>query len=189
MNAMTVLGQGLTAAYNHEDALSVQEAELSILRRLGASGLFFAAQTNLANTYHALGRNEEALRIRRDVYSGRLKLFGEEHRDTLTAASNYGTSFRLLNRFEEAKALFRKTMPVARRVLGESDQLTLKMRWVYAMALYLDSGATLDDLREAVTTLEDTVRVARRVLGAAHPLTAGIEVDLKGSRAELRELK
>jgi len=188
MNAMTVLGQGLFAASRHEDALSVQEAEFSILRRLGASGLFFAAQSNLANTYHALGRNEEALRIRRDVYSGRLKLFGEEHRDTLTAASNYGTSFRLLNRFEEAKALFRKTMPVAQRVLGESDQLTLKMRWVYAMALYLD-GATLDDLCEAVNMLEATERTARRVLGGAHPLTAGIEVDLRGSRAELRELK
>jgi len=117
-----------------------------------------------------------------------LKLFGEEHRDTLTAASNYGTSFRLLNRFEEAKALFRKTMPVAQRVLGESDQLTLKMRWVYAMALYLD-GATLDDLCEAVNMLEATERTARRVLGGAHPLTAGIEVDLRGSRAELRELK
>ena len=79
-------------------------------------------------------------------------------------------------------------MPLARRILGEGNQLTLKMRWVYAMALYLD-GATLDDLREAVNMLEATERTARRVLGGAHPLTAGIEVDLKGSRAELRELK
>ena len=94
----------------------------------------------------------------------------------------------MLNRFEEAKLLLRNSMPVARRVLGEGDQLTLKMRWVYAMANYLD-GATVDDLREAVNMLEATERTARRVLGGAHPLTAGIEVDLKGSRAELRELK
>ena len=52
------------------------------------------------------------------------------------------------------------------------------MRWNYAR--------TLDDLREAVNTLEDTGRIARRVLGGAHPLTEGIEEELRGSRAILR---
>ena len=94
----------------------------------------------------------------------------------------------MLNRFKEAKLVLRNSMPLARRILGEGNQLTLKMRWVYAMALYLD-GATLDDLCEAVNMLEATERTARRVLGGAHPLTAGIEVDLRGSRAELRELQ
>ena len=47
------------------------------------------------------------------------------------------------------------------------------------VALYLDTGATLDDLREAVTTLEDTERTARRVLGGAHPLTKSIELALR----------
>ena len=60
------------------------------------------------------------------------------------------------------------------------------MRWNYADALYLDAGATLDDLREAVTTLEDTERVARQVLGAAHPTTGDIEDELRKSRAALR---
>ena len=87
-------------------------------------------------------------------------------------------SFMTLKRFEEAKSLLRKTMPVARRVLGESHDLTLRMRWSYAGALYEDNGATLDDLREAVTTLEDTARIARRVLGGAHPLTNIIERNL-----------
>ena len=56
----------------------------------------------------------------------------------------------------------------------------------YARALYFDTGATLDDLREAVTTLEETERTARRVLGGTHPLTEGIEVDLQNARAKLR---
>ena len=34
--AMRLLGNGLSAAGHHEDALSVQEAELSMERRLGA---------------------------------------------------------------------------------------------------------------------------------------------------------
>ena len=62
----------------------------------------------------------------------------------------------------------------------------LRMRWTYGTALYLDDGASLDDLREAVTTLEDTVRIARRVLGGAHPITSSIEAALRQSRAALR---
>ena len=49
-----------------------------------------------------------------------------------------------------------KMVPVAQRVLGESDEITLKMRAMYAGALCNADGATLDDIREAVTTLEDT---------------------------------
>ena len=88
-----------------------------------------------------------------------------------------------LRRFEEARSLFRKTTPVARRVLGDSDALTMRMKLGYVMSLYRDPGATLDDLREAVTTLEDSQRIARRVFGGAHPLTMGIEGGLQEARA------
>ena len=60
------------------------------------------------------------------------------------------------------------------------------MRAVYAKSLYEDDSATLDDLREALTTLEETGRVARRVLGGTHPLTEGIENELRKARAALR---
>jgi len=78
-------------------------------------------------------------------------------------------------------------MPVARRALGEDNDLTLRMRWYYALALYEDTRATLDDLREAVTTLEDTERIARRVLGGAHPVALEIGLCLQESRGALRE--
>ena len=77
-------------------------------------------------------------------------------------------------------------VPLARRVLGDPDALTLQIRSNYATALFLDSAATLDDVREAVTTLEDTERTARRVLGGAHPLTEEIEGDLRDAQAALR---
>ena len=79
-----------------------------------------------------------------------------------------------------------KTMPVARRVLGDSHDYTLTMRKVYAETLYKAGGATRDDLREAVTTLEKTARTARRVFGGAHPLVASIERRLPEARAVLR---
>ncbi len=71
---------------------------------------------------------------------------------------------------------------MARRVLGESDELTLKMRWNYALSLYTDPAATLDDGREAVETLEEVERTARRVLGGEHPFTVEIELHLRTSR-------
>ena len=160
------------------------EAGLAMKRRLGASEEeILGAQTNLATTYDALGRHEEALRLRRDVYSGHVRLHGEEHSQTILNANNIVLSLLNLQRFEEVKALLRKTLPVTRRVLGENHESTLKARWVYAAALRLDPGATLDDFREAVTTLEDATRIARRVLGPSHPFVEMIERRLRNARA------
>ena len=77
-------------------------------------------------------------------------------------------------------------MIVARRILGKSHDLTLRIRWNHAKALYRDPAATLDDVREAVTTMDDTERIARRVFGGAHPITKGIGFHLGESRAVLR---
>ena len=109
-----------------------------------------------------------------------------QDRSTLSGANNYALSLVNLQRFKEAKALLRKAMPVARRVLGDRDRLTLKMRKMYGEALCRDNGPTLDDLREGVTTLEDVERTTRRVFGGAHPLTRSIEGDLRDARAALR---
>ena len=114
-----------------------------------------------------------------------MKLNGEEHEDTLTAANNYALGLVQLVRIEEAKSLLRKMIPVARDVLGKNHDLTLKMRWIYTGALCRD-GATLDDLSEAATTLEELERTSRRVFGGSHPFTVDIEASLKTARAALR---
>ena len=98
------------------------------------------------------------------------------------AANNYANGLLTLQRYAEAKALMRKTIPLARRVLGESDTLNFKMRKICATALYEDPAATRGDLREATTTLEDLERTTRRVLGGAHPLVLAIERNLDESR-------
>jgi len=181
-----VLGNGLSLVDRHEESLSVREAELSMDRRVGApEESILATQGNLAVTYHELGRSEQALRLKRDVYSGTLKLYGKEHKDTLTEAYNYACSLLKVGRFEEARSVLRENILVGRRVLGEGDDLTLSMRANYALALHVDDSATIDDLREAVTTLEDTERTARRVLGGQHPTTDRIEQSLRRARAVL----
>ena len=111
---------------------------------------------------------------------------GEDDAATLCEASNLAFALASLGRFDEAKALLRRMMPVARRAVGSSHITTLRTRFIYAAALYEDPAATLDDLREAVTTLEDTIRIARRVLGGVHPTTEGIEQDSRDARIALR---
>ena len=186
--AISVLGAGLQQANFYEDAVSVQEAEVSTLRRFGDSVAgFLVAQGNLANSYSALGRFEQALPLQRDVYLRTLKLSGNQHEETLRAALNYVVSLVNLERFDEAKTLYREIIPIARRVLGESHEITLHSRTSYAQALYSDPDATLDDDREAVTMLEDAGRTARRVLGGAHPNMAKIERSLQQAREILHE--
>ena len=148
-----------------------------------------SAQSNLAITYRAVGRDEQALRLRREVYSGYLKLLGEEHPKTLTVANNYAHCLLELRHFEEAKPLLRKTIPAARRVLRDSNDLTIMMRSIYANSLSGDPAATLHDLREALNMLGELERTSRRVLGGAHPLTLAIERDLRDARAALAARK
>ena len=139
---MSVLGNGLTAAGHDEDSLTVQEARLSLMRRLEDSeGNILIVQTCLANSLMRLGRNEQASNMLRDIYSARVRLNGEEHRDTIIAALNYASSLGCLRRVEEVKSLLRKTIPAARRVLGENNEITLRVKLTYVTALGLDTGA------------------------------------------------
>ena len=101
--------------------------------------------------------------LRRDVYSGWLKLKGEEHKNTLIGGST--RRFPFLYSASKKPRPMRKTIPLARRVLGESDD-TLKM-WNFAMALYPRHARRSPRGRE---TLEDTGRRAR---AGGHPTTAG----------------
>ena len=115
-----------------------------------------------------------------------MKLKGEDDAATLCEASNLAFALvASLVRFDEAKALLRRMIPVARRAVGSSHITTIRMRCHYARALYEDPAATLDDLREAVTTLEDVERTTRRVLGGAHPIVAQVEDCLHKARAAL----
>ena len=139
------------------------------LRRIGApERRLLSVRINLSITYEQLG--QDVVLLKRELYAESLRLNGEEHKVTLHTAINYANSLLSLRRFEEARPLLRKMVPVARRVLGEGDTLTLDMSINYAAALNNDPDATLDDVREAVTTLEEIEPTARRVLGGVHLL-------------------
>ena len=96
---------------------------------------------------------------------------------TLRAANNYAMSLIDLKRFEEAKRLLRKMTPVARRVLGAENKITLSMHEDLSRAT-LDGESSAEDKREALRTLEDSLRVMRRVLGTQHPETQRVQRSL-----------
>ena len=54
--------------------------------------LFSSRRAIYGAPYHAFGRRDEALILRREVYSGFLKLLGEETQFNPTSANNYGES-------------------------------------------------------------------------------------------------
>ena len=138
-------------------------------------------QGNLAITYNELGRHEEALSLRRDVYFGRLKLSGKEHEETIREASNYAINLLDLRRFKEAKSLLCKWAPVAQRVFGAEHWRTLSLREDLARAT-LAGDSSSKEKRKALQMLEDTVAVMRRVLGPAHPDTLHAQNNLEGYR-------
>jgi hypothetical protein len=188
VSAIRLLGNALFDAGDHEDALLARQAELSLMKRVGAPGdHMLAAQTRVGYSYNALGRNEEALPLQRDVYSARLTLQGEEHQETIWSAGYLANSLYRTRRFDEGKALLRKVIPVARRVLGKSNIDVFRLRWSYGCFLCRAPGATPDDIREAVATLEETYRTVERVFGAEHAYTKEMNPhELHVAQADLR---
>ena len=142
-------------------------------------------QGNIANTYRSLGRLEEALSIRRDVYSGVLKLYGKEHRETIREANNYAVALLSLQRHAEGKPILYKAIPNARRTLGAEHDLTLNLRKIYGQCLYEDPSASRGDVAEAIEIFEDVQRRARRVFGPGHPNWEALPRDLMAAREKL----
>ena len=65
----------------------------------------------------------------------------------------------------------------------------VRMGWNYALALYRDNGATLDDLHEAVSTLESVARLWTRIFGEAHPETPKVQGALEVAREKLADAR
>ena len=83
-----------------------------------------------------------------------------------------------MQRFEEAKRVLRKVIPVAQRVLGTQNELTLSLREDLSRAT-LDGESSAEEKRQALRMLEDVAGVRRRVLGPAHPETLFTQTELE----------
>ena len=158
--AMGQLGNGLSEASHHEDALSVREAELSMVRRIGASEQTCSSRRTILRSRikRSDGLKRPAHAARRILRMFGEELHGEEHESTLidsqpttpVALIELEEIFDADDETELCCCALRERMPVARRVLG---------------------GFGTD---------------ARRCWAVRHPLTTEIEQTLQKIRAALR---
>ena len=59
------------------------------------------------------------------------------HRAKFIFTPRHAGSLKRLGQFKEARSLLRKTLPVARRVLGDTHEYVLRTRSLHAEAFYL----------------------------------------------------
>ena len=189
MNAMAQLANGLSETQQHEVALSVREAELSTLRRLGQTEeQINNSKANLAFSYECLGRHEEALVLRRELYAWGVT-FKLPTDEIIIYASNLAVSLKDNKCFEEARCFLRERIAEGfHRTLGVDHLQVMKMRAYYAQALSDDDRPSRDDLVEAIGIYEDLSSQTRRVLGGSHPFTGATQQNLLHVRWKLARL-
>ncbi len=65
---------------------------------------------NLANAYAALGRNDEALALRKEAFERRRAKLGADDPDTLVSMSNLAESYAALGRYADAVKLHEEAL-------------------------------------------------------------------------------
>ena len=140
---------------------------------------------NIACCYGELGREEDALELRRQIYARSVVLSSVIPVHVMfIRVLNLSVSLRFAGRFTEAKSLLREQIPEARRALNANHESVTRLRWNYATCL-CDDAASRDDLVEAVTLLEELSRTTQRIYGTSHPLATDIRTTLGGAREML----
>ena len=143
-------------------------------------------QSNLASTLMELGRLDEAVRMLKEVYASRVRLFGHDE-DSLLSALSLSIALVRAGNASESMTLSRPLLPVARRVLGADNDMCLRLAHVYVHAVMECATPSRDELIFAEKLLENTARRFRRVFGTAHPSTPRAESDLFHLRRRLAE--
>ena len=194
-NAFNQLATSLARAGRSAEALSLFEEFLVVTRRAVESDFLpelavIDCETNMGSCLHELGRSDEALALRKKVYSRTVTLLGTKHPNTLMDANNLaGSLIASKDHIAEGVRFCREQVPLAESVLGPADETTLMLRWKLGRAIVLNNGAVTgadydvlladyEVILEAETILKDTVARARQVLGERYPLTMRIDAEL-----------
>jgi tetratricopeptide (TPR) repeat protein len=121
---------------------------------------------NLANCYFAVGRRDDALKLREETLAGCQRVLGPDHPRTLAAMNTLANSYFARGRPADACKLQEETLAARRRVLNPDHPDTLT-----TMNNLADSYEALGRLADAHKLREETLAAARRVHGPDHPET------------------
>jgi tetratricopeptide (TPR) repeat protein len=154
-------------------------------RRDALESTFALSHTsNLAIGFRTIGRVEEAVDLCEKTLESRVRVFGEEHEDTLGTRSNLANFYREIGRTEEAVDLDEKTLKARVRLLGEEHEDTFATRNNLAIG-YRMLGRT----EEAVSLHRETLSLMERLLGAEHPLTLSTRTGLANGYISLGRME
>jgi eukaryotic-like serine/threonine-protein kinase len=124
-------------------------------------------------TYRDLGLYAEAQRQLERARDLRRRNLGEQHADTLTAATNLALIYRRQGKLAQAEPLLSSVLETLRRVRGERDANTLETMDTLS-GLYREQGK----FAQAEPLLEKTLELKRQVLGGEHPETLATQNNL-----------
>mmetsp|Transcript_26288 Transcript_26288/g.78913 ORF Transcript_26288/g.78913 Transcript_26288/m.78913 type:complete len:222 (+) Transcript_26288:3-668(+) len=182
-SAMGLLGVALCES-GSEEGLPVLEAQLALSQRYWShhQESVLHAQYDYANALLRFDRLDEGLCMLREIHEKRVALFGPEQRDSIGAANSLAIALVRLARFDEARAILKRQIPLARQLGGT--------QWVHAAGVFSravveDDNCPTTELEEALTVMDDASRTARQTLGTAHPVAKALERDLGCIRARL----
>ena len=113
------------------------------------------------------GEPQAAVAAYKRTYDVRRDKFGDDHPDTLTAASNLALNLWWLGEYQRARALDEDTLTRRRRIFGEHASDTLTSASQLAADLYWSPG----DSPQARQLQEEMLSRRRRILGEDHPDT------------------
>ena len=200
---MGVLGAALTES-RPEEALPVLEAYLAFIRRYApCNDRYLAAQNNIATCLARLGRHNEALVLKRAIYTTEAASLGASHQDTIMYVSAPGALGRGDVAFAQPVAASgsanaggrSQSRAQARPEPSHGSHAQLRahpQRPAHAYTPFHGVDATVfhpntgDDLFEAETIMQDVVQRRRRVFGPTHPETVFAETRCSEVREKIR---
>ncbi len=116
------LGNLLTAASRHREAIDELERSLGVWRNAGQSVehmQYATSMNNLATAYNALGEYDKALPIFEQVLAMRRKTLPANHPDLSNSLSALGGAFSNLMRFDEAATMTEEALEISRAAYGD----------------------------------------------------------------------
>ena len=128
-----------------------------------------------ADTYLALGLPHAALPHARAAVDLRRGALGDDHAETIAAASDLALVYQTLGNAAEAESGYRDVIARSRRTLGDDHAHTLTAVNNLA-ALYWQTGRPAD----AEPLLRQAIEQRRRMLGPDHPDTLSLVNNLAG---------
>ena len=138
------------------------------------------SMNNLANSYEALNRHADALKLREETLAIQKRVLPKDHPDTLRSMHNLANSYAALNRPTDALKLCEEVLAIMKRVLPKDHPHTL-----LSMNNLAGSYAALNRHADALKLLEETLAIQKRVLPKDHPDTLTSMVNLADSLIQL----